>query len=373
MVKKIHFINRIDKENAGDWSCCPLNYYYEYFKQYNIIRHDIDFIDYNEINRNDVVILGGSGLFDVTYSFNRAINKVLDICDNVIAWSAGFNTHDKQWFQGEDFPKINFQKFTLVTIRDYNHPSGIDYLPCPSVFAFEKDSTIKPICKYGIIEHKDLPLKFDFVNNRISNKASLVNIEKFILSSEAIITNSYHCAYWSIILGRKAIVVNKFSTKFDYYKYKPQFISVTSEDTSDIVEEKIEEAFMQARVYNQAYDEAVELNNLFFDKVKLLIEEKRIEKNNDYQMLYQTNIQKLWNTQSKLLEIQRLEERLENMQSIINKQHQEVFEAINHLHDELYGEISKLHDEFYEQMNLYKEENEKKNWFKRLLKNRERR
>ena len=63
---KIHFINRIDLENAGDRACCPLNYYYEYFKQFNLMRHDIDSIKYYEINIDDIVILGGSGLFNVT-------------------------------------------------------------------------------------------------------------------------------------------------------------------------------------------------------------------------------------------------------------------------------------------------------------------
>lgn len=83
-MKKIHFINRIDWDNAGDWGCCPLNYYLDYFEQFNLIRHDIDFIDYKEIEPEDVVILGGSGLFNVTRSFNEAINKILERCNHVI-------------------------------------------------------------------------------------------------------------------------------------------------------------------------------------------------------------------------------------------------------------------------------------------------
>lgn len=35
-MKKIHFINRIDWDNAGDWGCCPLNYYLDYFEQFNV-------------------------------------------------------------------------------------------------------------------------------------------------------------------------------------------------------------------------------------------------------------------------------------------------------------------------------------------------
>lgn len=104
--RKIHFVNRIDKDNLGDWLCSPLNYYYEYFSKFNIVRHDIDFIDWHEIKRDDIVIIGGSGMFNVTISFNENINKLLNRCDNVIAWSVGFNTHDKQWFQGNEFPDI---------------------------------------------------------------------------------------------------------------------------------------------------------------------------------------------------------------------------------------------------------------------------
>lgn len=62
-IGKIHFINRIDKDNVGDWICSPLNYFYDYFKKYNLIRHDIDFIDWNEIQREDIVIVGGGWTF----------------------------------------------------------------------------------------------------------------------------------------------------------------------------------------------------------------------------------------------------------------------------------------------------------------------
>ena len=178
---KIHFINRIDKDNAGDWSCCPLLYYYDYFKHYSLIRHDIDFVNYNEINQSDIVILGGGGMLNVTVSFNTAINRILDICDTVVLWSGGFNTHDEQWFQGDKFPEIDFNRFSLISIRDFNHPSGIEYLPCPSVLAFpnpdmDKTNTKK---KYGIIEHKDLPIKVPLFEDKITNNASMETIYKF--------------------------------------------------------------------------------------------------------------------------------------------------------------------------------------------------
>lgn len=60
-MNKIHFINRIDYKNAGDRSCCPLNYFYTYFSKFNIFRHDIDYIRWEMIDRDDVVVIGGGG------------------------------------------------------------------------------------------------------------------------------------------------------------------------------------------------------------------------------------------------------------------------------------------------------------------------
>lgn len=357
-MKKIHFINRIDWDNAGDWGCCPLNYYLDYFDQFNLIRHDIDFIDYKEIELEDVVILGGGGLFNVTRSFNEAINEILERCNHVITWSAGFNTHDKQWFQGTDFPRISMDKFSMLTIRDYQHPSGIEWLPDPSAAAIPKDffglqkSVVR---KYGVIEHKDLPIKgIDYIEDRIKNSESLYNILKFIYESEVIITNSYHCAYWSILSQRKTIVINKWSTKFDYFKYKPEFIESKNEE--EISAELLERAGKAAQIYIGAYSEAITMNNAYFERVKKLISELDIPKSKKYQELYQMTYIKSWNIQSKLAEISRLSERMECLQNALNDLHDELYGVINGLHEEIYGRIAQEHQELYRRMDQEHEE-----------------
>lgn len=378
-MKKIHFINRIDWDNAGDWGCCPLNYYLDYFEQFNLIRHDIDFIDYKEIEPEDVVILGGSGLFNVTRSFNEAINKILERCNHVIAWSASFNTHDKQWFQGTDFPTISMDKFSMLSIRDYQHPSGIEWLPDPSAAAIPKDflkSQQNTIRKYGVIEHKDLPIKgIGYIEDRIKNSESLYNILKFICESEVVITNSYHCAYWSILLQRKTIVINKWSTKFNYFKYKPEFIESKNEDAVPV--ELLENASKVAQIYVNAYAEAVSMNDAYFERVKKLILELNVPKSKEYQEFYEMTYMKSWNIQSKLAEVSRLPERMEYLQNAINDLHDELYEVIDRLHDEvyvrinqeheeLYGAVNGLHDELYERINQEHDE-----FYKVLNKHRE--
>ena len=287
-VKKIHFINRIDRENAGDWNCSPLEYYYWYFKKYNIMRHDIGAVDYNEIDRDDVVIFGGGGLFDVLEPFNRAINNVFELCDHVIAWSCGFNTHNARLQADTDFPPIDLGKFELSAIRDHDHPSGADYLPCPSVKALSFDKDRKPLRKYGVIYHRSMPEISNLPFASISNNESITRINDFILDSEAIVTNSYHGAYWAALLERKVIVINKFSSKFDSFKYPPEFVETSPEDMEEAVT-MIDHAFEKARVYSGIIDEAESLNDRFFDKVRMLIEGAGFEESNDYQNFYIQN------------------------------------------------------------------------------------
>lgn len=372
MSVRIHFINRIDMQNAGDRSCCPLYYYYDFFRQYNIVRHDIDFIDWSIISPEDVVIIGGSGMLNVTESFNIQINNLLDRCNTVIAWAVGYNTHDQQWFQGEKFGEINIKKFSLVSIRDYMHPTGMEYVPCPSVHFFANyylPNEVGIKRKYGVIQHKDLPIPDNVPGDRISNREELSVIRDFILSSEVILTNSYHCAYWSILLSKKVIVINSFSTKFDYFKYKPEFIEIGVAETRESIQVKIDVAASRAQIYDKAMEDAIKRNDEFFHKVKEIIE-KNIEPDiNEYHKLYQLDYLKSWNIHDKLRQAEtsfvRIQEIQESLNHIINDQnerhceyydkinseHEEFHNRINKLHDELFGAINNLHDEFYQAMN----------------------
>ncbi|MBQ4133719.1 MAG: hypothetical protein IJD04_08330 [Desulfovibrionaceae bacterium] len=143
-MRKLHFINRVDRGNTGDWTCSPLNYFFEYFNQFNLVRHDMEYIDWNNISRDDIVIIGASGMLYVAASVNQNINRCIEKCDTVIAWSVGFNTHNHLWYQGNNFEDIPFDQFKLISIRDFNHPSGLEYLPDPTCLAKEFDDIPPP-------------------------------------------------------------------------------------------------------------------------------------------------------------------------------------------------------------------------------------
>ncbi len=238
-MKKIHFIYRIDTNNAGDNNCCPFFYFKEYFSNFFCLFHDIEYIDWSTISKDDCIILGGGGILNVTNSFNININRCLEKCDNVIGWGVGFNTHNSNWKVENEYTQIKLNKFKFLKIRDFNHPSGISYCPCVSCLAPEfelaKASNHKEKRILGVIEHKDLHLpnfSFDYPYDIIYNSDSLENIIKFILDSRIILTNSYHIVYWAKLLGKPVVVLNAFSDKFKYYKNKPDLYLQFKEPTN---------------------------------------------------------------------------------------------------------------------------------------------
>ena len=339
-TQKIHFINRVDDENVGDAVCSPLSYYYNFFKDYNIIRHDIDHINWIEISRYDVIIIGGSGMLYVTEEFQKNINKLLDICLIVIAWSVGFNTHSGRPINNQ----VDTYRFKLIGIRDYLHPSRLDYLPCVSCLAAELDKVLAIKRHIGIIDHKYFPVNSSIQGERINNSQSFQDITDFIASSEIIISSSYHNIFWAVLMGKKAICANPFSTKFDFFRYKPVFYSGD-----------LEKDIALTQTYPNSLSESRELNDVFFEKVKKIVQSKITDKNKNYQNIYETTIPALLRRRHEdlgnkfmsvleeknnylLIEINRIHEENNHLHNEINHLH----EDINHLHEEnkrLYNEI----------------------------------
>jgi hypothetical protein len=136
-----------------------------YFSQYNIVIHDICQVDFDKILKDDIVILGGGGMLYCDWIFQSNIIRLLNVCKNVIAWGIGFNTHMGQQIT-ED---IDFNYFKFIGIRDYNHRSGLTYVPCPSVFRFYAEvKDVPSVRKIGIIEHHKFAIsgfRYDKINN----------------------------------------------------------------------------------------------------------------------------------------------------------------------------------------------------------------
>ncbi len=261
----IHFIHRYITNNTGDLACGYYQYFMDEYKDYRCIVHDINYVDISKISKNDVAIIGGGGLLNANPEWTYNINLVSKKAKKTIIWSAGFNTH-----YGLNIKlKIDWGNIDLVSVRDYN--KDFRYSPCATCAMnyFDLDYTKKR--NIGLVSHKDnnndIPQELRQFES-ISNNASSKEIIEFIATSDIILTNSYHAAYWSILLKKKCVVFSPFSEKFNYFKYKPGFYSAN-----------LQEDIENAQVYEDALNDARLLTNEFvIDIVKTIESCNQIQK-----------------------------------------------------------------------------------------------
>lgn len=272
---KIHFVHHLEKSyvpaNLGDWICSPYNYFNEFFSSYTCVLHSHWALLWHEIERDDVVILGGGGMLDNSDALNDVINKLLLKCDNVIIWGAGTHKYceDNAFKMKPTTKPITFEKVALGGIRDYNHPYGLQFLPCASSMhpAFVADKgNIKIERNIGTIKSA---LESEFavsdVPSFVTNGEPMGTIVNYILSSKVILVSSYHGAFWSQLLGRKVILPASrlVVDKYKYFKYP-----VGIYEGSKFDEDELLRIASEIPDHPDFLTEARALNVGFFEKVK---------------------------------------------------------------------------------------------------------
>lgn len=242
--RTIHIIHRIDRCNTGDMvSSCSNYFYFPNFRKK--IKHDIYKVNIAKIKKHDIVIFSGGGLLDNNDGWNKTINDVLARCTNCYAWGVGLNLHTNRTINSN----IEYKKFKGIGIRDYN--CGLPYLPCSSCMIpqLRKKYTIKR--QYGVLEHINHPIDLDLP--KMKNNEDIMEIIKFIGESMHIITNTYHCLYFSMPMGKKVILYESFSSKFHSLRY-PQVMY-----SGDMKKD-----FDRCKVYPEFYKECIRLNKKFY-------------------------------------------------------------------------------------------------------------
>lgn len=250
----IHFINLYNKKNVGDYNCSPLLYFGELFDEYTCHIHNLLYIDYSKILPNDIVIIGGGGLLNHSKEWNLSYEKLKEIGCKMVLWGTGFNNHN-----GEEKYETNLNIFDLYGVRDCK--DEIRWVPCPSCMIPEINYSYSNLRDIGVIEHKQFPIN-EFKYEKLNNSMDLRKIINFIGTSNIIITNSYHAAYWGILMNKKVILYKVWSDKFDYMKWKlPNYSGDLDKDIENCI------------IYSDALNECVEANKKFAKDVKQLIEE----------------------------------------------------------------------------------------------------
>jgi hypothetical protein len=257
----IHFIHRYITNNTGDKACGYYQYFLDEFKDYRCIVHDINCVTLSLIKREDIVIIGGGGLLNATAEWNYNINKAAGIADKAIIWSAGFNA--KKGSNSSN--SLNWDSFDLVTVRDFSY-ENFRYTPCATCVMPALEKTYVNKRKIGVVGHKDvmnhLPEEMKSYE-LITNSAPIEEFVEFIGTSEIVFTNSYHAAYWSILMQKKCILFAPRSEKYDYYKYPPTLFS--GDIAADI---------SRAVIYPNALQESRSLTLGYLKDIKSLIKQK---------------------------------------------------------------------------------------------------
>lgn len=301
---KSYVVYRQDRNNVGDMSSNPLQYF---MKPGEYAEVDILNIGKQQFDPNIPVIAGGGGLLanefmddalrDLTMSpdvnsilnigeelwkqtapaninlrseffgklnplISEYVNKLSNDTSPRIIWGAGHNGNYEKKFKGTlNYPKW-LQNFNLIGVRDYGQQ--YEWVPCAS--CMHPALREKHVIKHPVIwfEHKKQMIKStefgnDPVPRFINSGGNIEETIRILGSADVIVTNSYHGAYWGTLLGRKVIVVEAWSSKFNSMKHPPYFLgkNETWKDYADACE-----------VYNTALDECITATQNYWNKVK---------------------------------------------------------------------------------------------------------
>lgn len=211
----ITHIFRADSTNVGDWYCPPFRYLPLYTQQQIDIYNIKD-----ELPSSPILLIGGGGLISPSFpqlqKLVQAKNKL------TIGWGIGHNMIVDKKPLGYIPPcELKFpdyiNDFGLLGIRDYTEK--YTWTPCASCFyeGFNKQYQAKH--EIIVYEHKRVPLGIEGFPLMTNEGNNITKILAFLGSGNVIITNSYHGAYWAILLGKRVVVI-PFSSKCYGFKYQ---------------------------------------------------------------------------------------------------------------------------------------------------------
>lgn len=165
--------------------------------------------------KDKIIIIGGGGLIDLKDEWNSKINFIIENSKNTYFFAPGYNNENRQ-----TKIKVNFNHKNILKIglRDLNN--DYDFVPCPTCLLLENYINGYNERKYGIVEHCSIKISnIPNINDKISmiyeDDTSIHKILKFISSTQNLIVNSYHAYYFAVLLGKRVLLYNNWSNKFN--------------------------------------------------------------------------------------------------------------------------------------------------------------
>ena len=194
--------------NTGDRFCSPFLYYtFPFDTTYRCIVRD----SFEEVNYP--LILGGGGLFQqwfIDNVFPKFKNKIK------IVWGSGTNYHGETKIILPNF----LSDWDIVGLRDKG--TIYDWVPCVSAKNKLFDNNYNSKFEFVIYEHAHQPINIKSLTEapKLNNTGfSMREKIDFIGSGEYIITNTYHGAYWGMLLNKKVIIYEPFSNRCLFFPW----------------------------------------------------------------------------------------------------------------------------------------------------------
>jgi len=276
-MKKVLNLHRKNTENIGDLVCAPYRYFPELlgsetrdflgFSQKETPERDDRVAFHETFQQADVIVVGGGGLLEIDF-FEPAhvyLRERKAPHHKVVLWGAGHN----EW-RIEDWRKLKKQftfdasPFDLIGVRDFNHSH--EWVPCVSCMHEAFDRRREITRAVGVYAHaatmkkeafrKQLPEHIETIDNSSPLDVAL----DFIGSSELVLTDSYHGAYWAVLMGRKVVA---FPTSSKFYDMRHPVPLCAPEDW--------ERSSLLARTYDNALFECRAATRSFAEKVADLL------------------------------------------------------------------------------------------------------
>ena len=163
------------------------------------------------------LIVGGGGL--LTPYFLPALEYINHSAQRpVILWGVGHNYPNRStWRADFDSPAFSVSSFALVGVRDWN--TRFRWVPCASCLSPLFDVPREPVRRIGFFLHANEPAELGYFSRKypasdiMTNFGDFAETLDFIGTSEAIVTNSFHGAYWATLLKRRVVALPT-SSKF---------------------------------------------------------------------------------------------------------------------------------------------------------------
>lgn len=254
MKNKPIFVHISKTNNAGDQCCSPVDYIPE-FSSCEVV----NLSESTEI-KNKILIIGGGGLLSHGEGINKILIKLISN-NKVIFWGVGVNTHSTQKIEYPEYLKHN--NILFCGIRDWKNP--FEFVACGSCLSKFFIKPPKPLRKTVVYEHFNKPININHFP-KLSNKGTKQDITKilnFLSSGEIVITNTYHGAYWSLLMNKTVLILNAFSNRF--FTFPPGIVAHVDDSTWK------SQLNLKNSNLQWFYDKCVDSNISYLNKIKNII------------------------------------------------------------------------------------------------------